>query len=626
MRAARVLVLVWIVGWSGLSVARVVAQDVDRAALSAALRPAVAADLPEAALAPLETLPHYAFDLTLQDDLSAYTLTETLTFNNRTAKPLADVVLRLFANSERATSITFDAGDCDGTPCRVAQPTPSVIRVQPSAALAPHATLRIRLKLSGKLRPISSEQTDALTQGLEGLGSLLSKTPPSDYGLLSFGDGIASLAQFYAVLAARRGDAWRSTERTRLGDLGADGVSFVRATVHAPRDVRIASSGVISERLSAGDPRQRTVDIAASLVRDFALLASRDFVTRAKQVGDVTVRSHFLARDAVSGEQVLDAAAHALAIFQKRFGPYPYSDLDVVEAALVGGAGGAEFSGLVTVASMLYRPLPVDKTWLGMLGGALGGALEFTTAHEVAHQYWYGLVGSDAREHPAADESLTQWSAQLYFEDRYGSERAQREGDAQLRMNYRMMRGLGEADGAVDRPVDAFPSALAYAGLVYGKGAYFYAALRKRVGDAAYFSALREYARRYRFQLAPATGLVDIVAEGSPRAGEIRALAQHWLLQTHGDRDLGNPGVQGLFAVQGDASPDLRALESLLPGLLAGSAAGSGKGNLADPEIQKLLDGLKQGSGDLPSDLQSLMGELSNQLDQAADPPPQPAP
>jgi hypothetical protein len=394
--------------------------------------------------------------------------------------------------------------------------------------------------------------------------------------------------------------------------------------------VRIASSGVISERLSASDARLRSVDIAASLVRDFALLASREFVTRAKQVGDVTVRSHFLARDAVSGEQVLDAAAHALAIFQKRFGPYPYSDLDVVEAALVGGAGGAEFSGLVTVASMLYRPLPVDKAWLGMLGGTLGSALEFTTAHEVAHQWWYGLVGSDARQHPAADESLTQWSAQLYFEDRYGSERAQREGDAQVRMNYRMMRALGEADGAVDRPVDAFPSALAYAGLVYGKGAYGYAALRKRVGDAAYFRALREYARRYRFQLAPATGFVDILAEGSPRASEIRALAQHWLQQTHGDRDLGNPGLQGLFATQGDgknaASPDLAALESLLPGLVAGSAAGSGKGGPTTDEIQKLLDSLKQGSGDLPSDLQGLMGGLLDQVDPAADPAPQPAP
>jgi hypothetical protein len=365
-------------------------------------------------------------------------------------------------------------------------------------------------------------------------------------------------------------------------------------------------------------------------VRDFALLASRDFVTRAKQVGDVTVRSHFLARDAVSGEQVLDAAAHALAIFQQRFGPYPYSDLDVVEAALVGGAGGAEFSGLVTVASMLYRPLPIDKTWLGMLGGALGSALEFTTAHEVAHQYWYGLVGSDAREHPAADESLTQWSAQLYFEDRYGSERAQREGDAQLRMNYRMMRALGEADGAVDRPVDAFPSTLAYAGLVYGKGAYFYAALRKRMGEAAYFRALREYARRYRFQLAPATGFLDTAAEGSPRPGELRALAQHWLHQTHGDRDLGNPGLQGLLATPGDgknvASPDLAALESLLPGLLAGSAADSGKGDSAAHEIQKLLEGLEHGSGDLPSELESLMGGLSNQVDQAGDPLPQPTP
>jgi hypothetical protein len=241
-------------------------------------------------------------------------------------------------------------------------------------------------------------------------------------------------------------------------------------------------------------------------------------------------------------------------VFEQRFGPYPYRDLDVVEASLVGGAGGVEFSGLVTVASMLYRPIDGDLGMLTSLLGSggpsasdlVGSLLEFTTAHEVAHQYWHGLVGSDSRDHPFVDESLAQYSAMLYFEDRYGAERAEREGNMQVRMNYQTMRMLGHDDGAVDRRVDDFGTPVEYAGLVYGKGPYLYPELRRLVGDAVFFRSLREYVRRYRFQVAPERGFVDMLAASSDRR-RVRALARRWLEQAHGDEDLGQADLVTMF-------------------------------------------------------------------------------
>ena len=205
---------------------------------------------------------------------------------------------------------------------------------------------------------------------------------------------------------------------------------------------------------------------------------------------------------AAHGARVLEAAASSLATYEKLFGRYPYVDLDVVEAPLVGGAGGVEFSGLVTVASMLYRPA-LSEGPMGMLAGLLGGAghdarvkeltdsmLEFVTAHEVAHQWWPGLVGSDSRQHPFQDEALAQWSAVLHIKERYGPERAKLEADRQVLANYHTMRLLGSDDGAVDRPVDAFSGELAYAGLVYGKGPFFYRELQKALGDAVFFERM----------------------------------------------------------------------------------------------------------------------------------------
>jgi hypothetical protein len=547
----------------------------ERGPLLESLRPAVREDLVSYELGPLEDLPAYDLDLTLRDDLAAYDLRETIEYTNQTGAALPDVVLRIFANvtGHAPAAVSLVSAHCQEQACALSQPHPSAIRLRLAAALPVGARIHIMLVLRGSLRQIAAANTDLLSQGALALPALLGRGPDGDYGLLSVGEGIATLSHFYAVVAQRVDQQWLFSAQKPFGDPGAGGLGFVRASVHAPKAVRIICSG-ISSLVSA----DAVHSCRAALVRDFALVASRVLMERTRQVGDIRVRSHFLPAHAAAGERVLDTAAHALAVFEEHFGGYPYRDLDVVEAPLVGGAGGAEFSGLVSVASMLYQPL----TAAGQNIQPLASLLEFTTAHEVAHQYWYGLVGSDARAHPFQDEALTQWSAGFYFERRYGAARAARESDAQIALNYRFMRVLGHPDGAVDRPVDAFDSALTYTGLVYGKAAFVYPALRKLVGDALFFNALRSYVLRYRFRSADKYALFDIVAELSGRGGKVRALVQRWLVQAHGDRDLGVDTDQGPALSQG--SPDERhRMQLLLTALAAASGSPTGSAPSAKP-------------------------------------------
>jgi hypothetical protein len=261
---------------------------------------------------------------------------------------------------------------------------------------------------------------------------------------------------------------------------------------------------------------------------------------------------------------------------------------------------------LVTVASMFYR-----DSGLGGLEALLGGGanqdrmIEMVTAHEVAHQWWHGLVGSDSRSHPFVDESLAQWSALLYLEERYGAARAREDGESQVKMNYRMMRMMGHPDAAVNQPVDAFDSSLSYAGLIYGKGVYVYPALRRVVGNRRFFAAIRDYVDRNRFQQAPGRGLVDVIAdrERGRRKRRVEAVARHWLDETHGDDDIGQ-GSGGLFAALGGAqgggggaagggSADMNALLRAL----GGGQGGSGSGGLDLGTLLRALGGGGQGGG-----------------------------
>jgi aminopeptidase N len=218
---------------------------------------------------------------------------------------------------------------------------------------------------------------------------------------------------------------------------------------------------------------------------------------------------------------------------------------------------------------------------------------EFVVAHEVAHQWWHGLVGSDSRVHPFVDESLAQFSAMLYFEDRYGAARGRAAGDRNVKANYLTMRLMGEPDGPVDRPVAA-DSTMAYAGLVYGKGPYYYVALRERLGDARFFDAVRRYVAGHRFGFAGPDDFTTLAAERAGRdAPVVRALARRWLHESHGDEDLGKADLGGLLGhlLGGLSGPsagapiDAATLNKLLQSL-SGGKGGNGKG------LDDLLRGL----------------------------------
>jgi len=306
------------------------------------------------------------------------------------------------------------------------------------------------------------------------------------------------------------------------------------------------------------------------------------------------------------GERVADVAASALSVFERRFGPYPYQRLEVVEAPLTGGAGGMEFSGLIVVSSMLYRPFGKDDplgALFSMLGaggeqspaaGLLDETLEFTTAHEVAHQWWHALVGSDSRAHPFVDESLAQYSTLLYYEDRHGKERAQRVADSQVRLNYVGMRLMGQPDGPVRGAVSSFEP-LSYAGLVYGKGPFFFREARGKMGEAAFFEGLRRYADEHRFRTASQEGPVPYLTTGRHER-DVRLLARRWLDEAHGDADLGPVDMQSVLGVVlgPDAAKMAPQIEQLFR-VLGPSTPGSPSKRSQDPkqvleQIEQMLD------------------------------------
>jgi len=183
--------------------------------------------------------------------------------------------------------------------------------------------------------------------------------------------------------------------------------------------------------------------------------------------------------------------------------------------------------------------------FLGQQTDLLGSLMEMTVAHEIAHQWWAIGVGSDSIREPFVDESLANYSAVLYFEERYGRAAAEKIINMHLKMPYSVGRMLGGADVPANLPTAAYAGSLQSGAVVYGKGALYYDALRRAVGDAVFSSSLREYYATYRGKLVGPRALLEIVQAKAPSAG-VADLYRHWIEEAHGDEDISGGPVIGL--------------------------------------------------------------------------------
>lgn len=184
------------------------------------------------------------------------------------------------------------------------------------------------------------------------------------------------------------------------------------------------------------------------------------------------------------------------------------------------------------------------RSMLGDQAKMLDSIFEVSISHEVSHEWWAIGVGSDSQKSPFCDESLANFSAMLYYEDRYGPETAAKMIDTNLRMPYSMSRMLGCADAPANLPTSGYKNQLQYGAVIYGKAAMYHDAMRRLIGDDAFFAALRAYYGAYVGRIAGPRSLLELEKTEAPsKAIQAEALYEHWIEQTHGDEDLGGGGA-----------------------------------------------------------------------------------
>jgi aminopeptidase N len=231
---------------------------------------------------------------------------------------------------------------------------------------------------------------------------------------------------------------------------------------------------------------------ASGPARDFYLALSAGFEVATTETGSaadvVTINSLAQQGQEEAAEVALRAAEEAVRIFGERFGPYPYAELDVVATPML--ALGIEYPGITGIASSLYEP-----------GAQAGGrdaldVIRTTVAHEVAHQWFYNVVGSDQIDEPWLDEAFAQYATGLFLRDAYGDEAEQAYRESWLGRWDRVDR----AEKPVGLPAGEYQGR-EYSAIVYGRGPLFLAALEEQLGRERMEEMLAEYTREFRWDI-----------------------------------------------------------------------------------------------------------------------------
>jgi hypothetical protein len=282
-------------------------------------------------------------------------------------------------------------------------------------------------------------------------------------------DGDAwEFARIDDVLTAYRWIPWLSRttrfNRPNVGDPFVTASSpHIRVSITTDRDVAMATSGrrVNSDGL--------TQVFEASNVRDFNFAASTSYRTRSTTVGQTTITFFYRTLPA---DAVLATAARALRDFGDKIAPYPFPTLTIAEIG--------PWSAFESPAHF----------WVG--DNTPQSLLAWTVAHEVAHQWFYSVVGNDQAREPFADEALADFMARNLLSKFVDSKCAPDRLDQSI-------YDIGDC----------------YAWVIYVQGVALLRAYRDRVGANAFWRGLADYYADHRFGIGSTRAALDALAAAS---------------------------------------------------------------------------------------------------------------
>lgn len=207
-------------------------------------------------------------------------------------------------------------------------------------------------------------------------------------------DGEIQMPFFYPQLAVCDKNGWDKDSLNGVVDGRYAEMADYTLVIAAPEEYELAANGAEISRVTENG--MTTYTFEAERRRDLIFIACKNFERMERTVGNTRILGCFNSErmEQADMETVMNDAAAALEFFNETYVEYPYETLVVTNDGWSKNAVSMEYSGLVTIAR-----------WH-----------DTTVFHELAHQWFYFLIGDDENAEPWLDESFAEYSAILCAE------------------------------------------------------------------------------------------------------------------------------------------------------------------------------------------------------------------
>lgn len=312
---------------------------------------------------------------------------------------------------------------------------------------------------------------------------------------LGYGEKTINFGSVFPIFCVYE-DGFVENDFAANGDPFYSDVSNFYVTLHYPEEYVFASSGDILENASG------EAIIEGKNIRDFCFVLSKKFEVFSDEVGGI--RINYFTYDDDKSQEHLETVKRAMKFFSNKFVDYPYKQISVVKTNFC--FGGMEYPNLVMISDDLQDDLTYN----------------YVIVHELAHQWWYGLVGNNEFDDAWIDESLTEYSSALFFEqfDEYGLSYDTIIDNAV--QSYKQFvevytHVLKDVDQSMGRSLKEFSTEPEYVNCIYTKGVILYDSLRGLIGEKNMYKSLKNYCKKYAYKNASSADIIECFSSSTNR-------------------------------------------------------------------------------------------------------------
>ena len=333
-------------------------------------------------------------------------------------------------------------------------------------------------------------------------------TLPAKKGRWGQWAGVTTLAQWLPVVAVYDAGGWQPTPFIPWHQPFYNEAGMYTVKVTLPSDQKLAASAPVrkeTEVLSVVAPQKalgglwKEIEFEPTCLRDFALIASARFQEWTGEADGVKIRCLAPPEHAFFAKALVETVEQAIPVYNQWFGRYPYKQFTIVEACF--GWNGNECGGLVMIDDRMFNMPHIAKNYPTYL-----------LQHELCHQWWYNVVGTNGYAETWMDEGLATYFSHRLADRTMGKNNNLIDFPTGLGWmpnikrddfrNYGMVGAWarGEAHPCVQE-MPKYGHLVNLTAAAYDRGSKVVGMIEERMGEHAFFDFMRHVYRKYYFRI-----------------------------------------------------------------------------------------------------------------------------